>query len=97
MTDSTVTAKQSLKPDHMTMEEWVESRIARFEGRKYDWNALKFQADFDPKYRRAQMRYIGTGATASPVIPTPFRPSTSPFPPWCCRPNVKARCTCMMT
>lgn len=42
MTDSTVTAKQSLKPDHMTMEEWVESRIARFEGRKYDWNALKF-------------------------------------------------------
>ena len=31
------------------MEEWVESRIARFEGRKYDWNALKFQADFDPK------------------------------------------------
>lgn len=49
MTDSTVTAKQSLKPDHLTMEEWVESRIARFEGRKYDWNALKFQADFDPK------------------------------------------------
>ncbi len=27
MTDSTVTAKQSLKPDHLTMEEWVESRI----------------------------------------------------------------------
>lgn len=97
MTDSTVTAKQSLKPDHMTMEEWVESRIARFEGRKYDWNALKFQADFDPKYRRAQMRYIGTGATGVASDTTPFRPSTSPFPPWCCRPNVKARCTCMMT
>ena len=63
MTDSTVTAKPSLKPEHLTMGEWVESRIARFEGRKYDWNALKFQADFDPKYRRAQMRYIGTGAT----------------------------------
>ena len=63
MTDSTVTAKQSLKPDHLTMEEWVESRIARFEGRKYDWNALKFQADYDPRFRRAQMRYIGTGGT----------------------------------
>ena len=63
MTDSTVTNKTGIKPDHLTMEEWVESRIARFEGRKYDWNALKFQADFDPKYRRAQMRYIGTGAT----------------------------------
>ncbi|WP_172728928.1 cupin domain-containing protein [Kluyvera cryocrescens] len=63
MTDSTVTAKPGIKPEHLTMEEWVESRIARFEGRKYDWNALKFQADYDPKYRRAQMRYIGTGAT----------------------------------
>ncbi|KFA84557.1 cupin domain-containing protein [Enterobacter sp. EGD-HP1] len=63
MTDSTVTNTTGIKPDHLTMEEWIESRIARFEGRKYDWNALKFQADFDPKYRRAQMRYIGTGAT----------------------------------
>lgn len=52
-----------IKPQGISMADWVESRIARFEGRKYDWNALKFQADFDPKYRRAQMRYIGTGAT----------------------------------
>ena len=28
-----------------------------------DWDALKFQADYDPKFRRAQMRYIGTGGT----------------------------------
>ncbi|MBC7203744.1 MAG: cupin domain-containing protein, partial [Pusillimonas sp.] len=35
----------------------------RYETRKYDWDALKFQADFDPKYRRAQMRYVGTGGT----------------------------------
>lgn len=41
----------------------MESRIARFEGRTYDWNALKFQADYDPKYRRAQMRYMGSGGT----------------------------------
>ena len=47
MTDSIVTNKSGIKPDHLTMEEWVESRIARFEGRKYDWNALKFRADFD--------------------------------------------------
>ncbi|WP_127957060.1 cupin domain-containing protein [Serratia microhaemolytica] len=53
----------AIKPQDQSMEQWVESRIARFAGRKYDWNALKFQADFDPKYRRAQMRYIGTGAT----------------------------------
>ncbi|WP_355661952.1 cupin domain-containing protein [Halomonas salifodinae] len=51
------------KPGDLSFQEWMETRVARFKGRKYDWNALKFQADYDPKYRRAQMRYIGTGAT----------------------------------
>ena len=50
------------KPKDSSLGEWVESRVARFEGRTYDWDALKFQADYDPKYRRAQMRYLGTGA-----------------------------------
>ncbi|MDU5191240.1 MAG: cupin domain-containing protein, partial [Mixta calida] len=35
MTDTTL--NPGIKPAHLTMEEWVESRIARFEGRKYDW------------------------------------------------------------
>lgn len=51
------------KPQDQSLTDWMETRIARFGGRTYDWNALKFQADFDPKYKRAQMRYIGTGAT----------------------------------
>ncbi|BDH44657.1 cupin [Salmonella enterica subsp. enterica serovar Choleraesuis] len=63
MTDTVLNQKNCVKPDDVSIGDWVESRVARFEGRKYDWNALKFQADFDPKYRRAQMRYIGTGAT----------------------------------
>ena len=41
----------------------MRRRIARHETRSYDWDALKFQADYDPKYRRAQLRYIGTGGT----------------------------------
>src|ERR1700722_693261 len=41
----------------------LQGRIARHATRTYDWDALKFQADFDPKYRRAQLRYIGTGGT----------------------------------
>ena len=41
----------------------MNTRIARYSTRKYDWDALKFQADFDPKFRRAQMRYVGTGGT----------------------------------
>lgn len=43
--------------------QWMESRVARKSTRRYDWDALKFQADYDPRYRRAQMRYVGTGGT----------------------------------
>jgi mannose-6-phosphate isomerase-like protein (cupin superfamily) len=46
-----------------SLADWLEARVARFASRKYDWDALKFQADFDPTYRRAQMRYVGTGGT----------------------------------
>jgi quercetin dioxygenase-like cupin family protein len=45
------------------LAQMLESRVARLSTRTFDWNALKFQADFDPKYKRAQMRYVGTGAT----------------------------------
>lgn len=50
-------------PDNASLGDWIENRVARFESRQLDWDALKFQADYDPKYKRAQMRYIGTGAT----------------------------------
>lgn len=51
------------RPEGMSLEEWITKRVARLEDRQYDFDALKFQADYDPKYRRAQMRYMGTGAT----------------------------------
>ncbi len=50
-------------PDGASLQAWMETRVARFRTRRYDWDALKFQADFDPQYRRAQMRYVGTGGT----------------------------------
>lgn len=50
-------------PEGQSLGEWMETRVARFRTRALDWDALKFQADYDPKYRRAQMRYIGTGGT----------------------------------
>ena len=46
-----------------SLESLIIQRTARYETRTYDWDALKFQADFDPKYRRAQLRYVGTGGT----------------------------------
>jgi quercetin dioxygenase-like cupin family protein len=58
-----VSPRPSVVPEGLDLSQWIESRTARYETRKLDWNALKFQADYDPKYRRAQMRYVGTGAT----------------------------------
>jgi len=57
------TPKSWDRPAGASLESWMNTRIARYETRKYDWDALKFQADYDPKFRRAQMRYIGTGGT----------------------------------
>ena len=69
-----------------TLADWMETRIARYETRRYDWDALKFQADFDPKYRRAQMRYLGTGGTgvaddSNTVASEHFTFSTMVLPP----------------
>src|SRR3954471_2707219 len=66
----------------------LESRVARFSTRSLDWDALKFQADFDPKYKRAQMRYVGTGGTGiandSNVVPAEhFTFSTMVLPAGC--------------
>jgi mannose-6-phosphate isomerase-like protein (cupin superfamily) len=46
-----------------SLADWMDNRVARYATRRYDWDALKFQADYDPLYRRAQMRYMGTGGT----------------------------------
>lgn len=61
--DDVVERKSWDQPDGSSFEQWMETRVARFATRRYDWDALKFQADYDPKYRRAQMRYVGTGGT----------------------------------
>jgi mannose-6-phosphate isomerase-like protein (cupin superfamily) len=52
-----------LQKGGQSFADWMEARVARKSTRRYDWDALKFQADFDPRYRRAQMRYVGTGGT----------------------------------
>lgn len=63
MSDSTPQPKKYTPPQGMNLADWMKTRVATRASRTYDWNALKFQADFDPKYRRAQMRYVGMGAT----------------------------------
>lgn len=89
MSVTTATApKPAAKPAGKSLEQTVKERIARYRTRTYDWDALKFQADYDPKYRRAQMRYIGAGGTGvdnddNAVPPEHFTFSTMVLPPGC--------------
>ena len=52
-----------MQPKDQTFAQWMDSRVARRSTRRYDWDALAFQTQVDPRYRRAQMRYVGTGGT----------------------------------
>lgn len=61
MSDAMVQDKTAAKSSGLAKT--LETRVARYSTRSYDWDALKFQADYDPRYRRAQMRYVGTGGT----------------------------------
>ena len=83
-----MSAQTATQPQDQSLEDWITSRIARYRTRTYDWDALKFQADFDPKYKRAQMRYMGTGGTGvdpdENTVPSEhFTFSTMVLPPGC--------------
>ncbi|MGE0745224.1 MAG: cupin domain-containing protein [Rhodospirillales bacterium] len=79
---------QKLSDETEDLARTMTERVARYATRRYDWDALKFQADFDPKYRRAQMRYVGTGGTGvdadDNAVPSEhFTFSTMVLPPGC--------------
>jgi mannose-6-phosphate isomerase-like protein (cupin superfamily) len=61
--EANVQAPSWEQPEGESFADWMNGRVARLSTRRYDWDALKFQADLDPTYRRAQMRYVGTGGT----------------------------------
>ncbi|PTU65000.1 MULTISPECIES: cupin domain-containing protein [Chromobacterium] len=74
------------RPAGKSFAEWMASRCVLRSTRRYDWDALKFQADFKPEYGRAQMRYVGTGATGvaadgNTVPAVHFTFSTMKIPP----------------
>ena len=48
---------------HAHLEQLIDSCIASRESRHEDWDTLAFQAKAGDEFRRAQIRYIGSGAT----------------------------------
>lgn len=61
------TNEQSQAPDYESgdLEAFVDSLIASRETRQPDWETLKFQTKAGPQFARAQIRYVGSGATGS--------------------------------
>lgn len=46
-----------------SLADLMDRNVATLQTRREDWDALKFQEMVHPRFRRAQIRYVGTGAT----------------------------------
>jgi quercetin dioxygenase-like cupin family protein len=51
------------RADTNDLEQLLESGLATRETRREDWDTLAFQTAAGPEFRRAQIRYVGSGAT----------------------------------
>lgn len=64
---STPTTTQSVPPppDYLdgSLDRYLDTLVLTKDSRQPDWETLAFQTKAGPQYRRAQLRYIGSGAT----------------------------------
>jgi quercetin dioxygenase-like cupin family protein len=49
----------------LSLDERMEKYTVRFASRQEDWGVLDFQTKVSPKYKRAQIRYLGGGGTGA--------------------------------
>lgn len=54
-----------MNPTRQHLEDLLDGCIATRETRQEDWDTLAFQAKAGEQFRRAQIRYIGSGATGN--------------------------------
>lgn len=54
---------ETLRESSTDLEVLIDASIASKDTRNIDWDTLKFQTKVGDEYRRAQVRYIGSGAT----------------------------------
>ncbi len=55
----------ALDYDTADLKEFTDSLVLTKSSRQEDWDTLGFQAKAGPQYRRAQIRYVGSGATGN--------------------------------
>jgi quercetin dioxygenase-like cupin family protein len=93
---STTTSDQDIQklpppPEYLEgdLESYLERLVLTKDSRRPDWETLAFQTKAGPQYRRAQLRYIGSGATGdhesdNRIIPSVhFTFSNMLLPPGC--------------
>ena len=49
-----------------TLRDKLASRVARFADRREDWSVFGFETALDPKFARAQRRYLGASGAVDP-------------------------------
>jgi uncharacterized RmlC-like cupin family protein len=68
------------------LQDRINSRVARFAERREDWTVFGFETKQDPKFARAQRRYIGASGSVDPndrrggLAPTAFTMSVQSMP-----------------
>lgn len=69
----------------MSLRELMAKRLARYEDRREDWGVFGFETQLEPKYARAQRRYIGASGSvghqeSNSVEPVAFTMSVQTMP-----------------
>ena len=52
--------------EKLPLENKLAGRVARFADRREDWSVFGFETARDPRYARAQRRYLGASGSADP-------------------------------
>ena len=50
----------------VTLKERLAGRVARYADRREDWSVFGFETALDPRYGRAQRRYLGASGSTDP-------------------------------
>ena len=67
-TQAKIQAKTQAKTgERPSLTEVLEANIARYETRREDWDVFGFETKKDPKFARAQRRYIGASGSTSHI------------------------------
>src|ERR1700747_3020226 len=52
--------------EKLPLKEKLSGRVARFADRREDWSVFGFETARDPRYARAQRRYLGASGSVDP-------------------------------